>query len=425
MRFIFGTVGIIAALAFVGYAAVTSFCTASTMTTQFPALAGAAAAGLVAWEALGALFVQQCWRNRSWAMALGGAVLTLAASVYLLRIDLRFHVTGQSDMAASREVGIENRSLARSEFDKAVARRDALQKIRTPSAFERSELAGAVKRIAELEPRLWSPETINAGAVPEAGWAARMLSGISSDRQWWTDVLMVVGLLFWALARMLALPVAVASMAMARSPQEARTAPEAVPAAVAGKIIVPPALAPTPEPHAWMEPAAHATLPAPPSASTPSVDSDPDRDPPPSGSRPDPSKPRLGELAQRVKHTPDASEKAPAARLATIHRLPKAKAVKAGGDPERQTVLDWIGEFVTATHDRKHPPSSGDCHMSLLAFCERERLAPVDQQRMTQIMTEELRPEKVKGRYPRNAKERIWPGWKVTMPIIEPMRARA
>jgi hypothetical protein len=427
MRYIFGTIGIISALAFVGYAAVTSFFTAASMTSQFPVLAGAAASGLVAWESLGALFVQQCWRNRSRAMAVGGALLTLAASIYLLRIDLRFHVTGQSDMAASREVGIENRSLARSEYDKAVVRRDALQKVKTPNAFERSELAGAVKRIAELEPRLWSPETINAGAVPEAGWASRMLSGISSDRQWWTDVLMVVGLLFWALARMLALPVAVASMSMARSPQEARTAPKAVPVTERGTIIVPPALAPAVERHAQVESPVYVSIPSPSPASPPAVDSDPDRDPPPSGSRPDPAKPRLGELAKRERQPLAAPEPTPAARVATIHEIkPKAKQqpVKSG-DPEKQTVLDWIGECITATHDRKRPPSSGDCHESLLAFCERERAAPVDQQRMTQIMTEILKPEKVKGRYPRNAKERIWPGWKVTMPAAERLRASA
>lgn len=215
MRYVFGTIGIIAALCFVSYAAVTSYHTAAAMTTQFPELAGWAAAGMVCWEALGALFVQQCWRNGSKWMAVGGAVLVLAASVYLLRIDLRFHVAGQSDMTAAREVNSENRELARSEHAKAVARRDDLRALKTPSSTDRAEIARQERRIGELEPRIWTADTVTAGGMPEAGWASRMLSGISKDKQVWTDLLMVVGLLFWALARMLALPVAVASMQMA------------------------------------------------------------------------------------------------------------------------------------------------------------------------------------------------------------------
>lgn len=427
MRYIFGTIGIIAALGFVGYAAVTSFHTAASMTTQFPALAGAAAASMVAWEALGALFVQQCWRNGSRLLAIGGAVLVLAASIYLLRLDLRFHVTGQSDLSAAREATIENRDMVREEHAKAIARRDELQKVKTPTAFQKSELAAASRRIADLEPRLWSAETVHAGGVPEAGWASRMLPGISSDRQWWADALMVTGLLFWALARMLALPVAVASMQMAApSRREARTAPKPVAAPDAGLIVAPPAPAPAlrveapvpalPDVSGWREdlkrkPADPVIAPSEEVGQPATAEITPE---------PTPVAPAIGP------HLAYSADDAPRPLTKGEKRAAQKKTLASPDeDAERQTVELWAAECLTPRPDRKSPPSSGDCHASLLAYCERECVAPVDQVRMTQILTEILKPSKVKGRYPRNAKERIWPGWKLNMPAAGRLRASA
>jgi len=423
MRYIFGTIGIIAALGFVGYACVVSFHTAAGMTMQFPALAGAAAAGLVAWEALGALFVQQCWRNGSRLLAIGGAVLVLAASVYLLRIDLRFHVTGQSDLSAAREAVIETRDMIREEHAKAIARRDELQKVKTPTAFQKSELAAASRRIADLEPRLWTAETVHAGGIPEAGWASRMLSGISSDRQWWADALMVTGLLFWALARMLALPVAVASMQMAApSRREARTAPNAVPAPDAGLIVVPPAPAPAlrveapvpalPDVSGWRE-----DLKRKPADAVVLHSDDVGQ---PEAPEPVPAAPVIGP------HLAYSADDEPRRPTKGERRSVQKKTIPAPAEEaEHKTVELWAAECLSARPDRKSPPSSGDCHASLLAYCERECVAPVDQVRMTQILTEILKPQKVKGRYPRNAKERIWPGWSLTMPAAGRLRASA
>lgn len=426
MRYIFGTIGIIAALGFVGYAAVTSFHTAASMTTQFPALAGAAAASMVAWEALGALFVQQCWRNGSRLLAIGGAVLVLAASIYLLRLDLRFHVTGQSDLSAAREATIENRDMVREEHAKAIARRDELQKVKTPTAFQKSELAAASRRIADLEPRLWSAETVHAGGVPEAGWASRMLPGISSDRQWWADALMVTGLLFWALARMLALPVAVASMQMAApSRREARTAPKPVAAPDAGLIVAPPAPAPAlrveapvpalPDVSGWREDLRRKPADA---AAEPVCQDSLRTEAAEAASAP--AAPAIGP------HLAYSADDAPRPLTKGEKRsIKKNSLATPDEDAERKTVELWTAECLTSRPDRKHPPSSGDCHASLLAYCEREQVAPVDQVRMTQILTEILKPVKIKGRYPRNAKERIWPGWNLSMPAAGRLRASA
>lgn len=270
------------------------------------------------------------------------------------------------------------------------------------------------KRVSEADP-------MAGGAAALLGWNKENIAG---GRSLWLAVLVetisAIGLaLVWG----------VFFAAWSKKPQEAPWEANVVSAVVAGTITVPPAATPPAQAEEVFRTEEElfriGTGQEHPLAAL-EADDEP-RDPPPSGSRPDPLKPRLGELARREKQQIAVPGIAPAARIATIHEIkPKAKhPVKASADPEKQTVLDWIGECLTATHDRKRPPSSGDCHESLLAFCERERVAPVDQQRMTQIMTEILKPEKVRGRYPRNAKERIWPGYAVTMPISEPMRASA
>jgi hypothetical protein len=216
MRIIIGILGIGAALAFVVYSAVTVFWTAHDMNSQFQQLAGGAAAGMVIFEALGLLFVRQCWANGARLLALGGLALVLAATVYIVRLDLRFHIAGQSDITATREASIDRRDVARSEYDRARNRRNELAKLKTLTKDQREESRRIDKRIAELEPRIWSPEIVASAGMPEASWASRMLSRISTDRQWWTDALMVLGILFWALARMLALPLAVASLSGVR-----------------------------------------------------------------------------------------------------------------------------------------------------------------------------------------------------------------
>lgn len=226
MRYVTGAVGVVAAALFVGYSAVITYNVAHDMTTEFKQLAGYAAAGIVLWECLGLLFVRQCWQNGARWLAAGGLALVVAAAVYTARLDLRFHVAGQADMAASRDASVETRKMTREELAKARARRDTLQQTKRLTEAQEDELNAIGKRISELEGR-FDTQIVNAGGMPEAGWASRMLSKVSDDEVWWQDALMVFGLVFWALARMVAMPLAVASMGTLRKPEEAALAPEA------------------------------------------------------------------------------------------------------------------------------------------------------------------------------------------------------
>lgn len=427
MRYIFGIIGVLAALCFVAYAAVTSHHTAAAMTSQFPELAGWAAAGMVCWEALGALYVQQCWRNGSKWMAFGGAVLVLAASIYLLRLDLRFHVAGQSDVAAAREVSVENRDIARSEFDKAVKRRDELQQKKTLTRTEAQDLADSKKRISELEPRLWGTETITAGGVPEANWASRMFSGISSDRQGWADAFMVAGLLFWALARMLALPVAVASMQMAYKPRvDAPGRAKASPATPAPKIEKePPTVAPSDSETAFAQPALPepvTPVPTPPSP-TPGAEEEVTELVRTDLQRKVPQVLAANGLDERVHDLLTPQQRAQLAKA--FKKKHAGKADDEEGQSGRQTVIDWLSDCTSQTNDRRIKTTSGECRESYLAYCQMKDWEPVPHKIMTGIISSVIGKGSKGKRAPRNAQGRIFEGLAVFMPSSEPLRARA
>lgn len=478
MRYVFGTIGIIAALCFVSYAAVTSYHTAAAMTTQFPELAGWAAAGMVCWEALGALFVQQCWRNGSKWMAVGGAVLVLAASVYLLRIDLRFHVAGQSDMTAAREVNSENREMARSEHAKAVARRDELRALKTPSASDRAEIARQERRIGELEPRIWTADTVTAGGMPEAGWASRMLSGISKDKQVWTDLLMVVGLLFWALARMLALPVAVASMQMAAPSAKRREEDEAVEnhaklmlrlkeEQAAAKVDPLPklSLAPQKATEARGEAFSKPAITQPLELKQPPAAILDDLLPTPEPTTPDPAdvaamKAALDKLDTAKKNPslvapelilgldysptpPKGGNKAPGPQLVVDNEaedisrffdVPTKEEAK-GSRAKKKDVLkakviegpvtDWLGDCCSMSPDPRVIGKSADAWDSYRMWCDLSGYEPVGRKKLSRIISAKLKVTSKGVRGPRNGNGAAWPGLLITMPQAKPLRARA
>lgn len=235
-RFIIGMLGIIAALAGILYSATLSWHTAYAMTNEFQELAGWAAAGAVFWEALGALFVRELWRGRSYLLALGVGLLVFAAMIWLVRLDLRFNVSGQSDVTASRQASVDSRQMARIEYDKSVQLRDEIRKAKDPSKFQQRELEKAEKRIADLEPKLWKGEVVSSGS-PDASWMSRMFSG---ESQSWADRLAIAGILFAALFRVFALPGAITYM-QAVGRREPRTAQK-----TEGIIIVPPMPVPSP-----------------------------------------------------------------------------------------------------------------------------------------------------------------------------------
>ena len=104
----------------------------------------------------------------------------------------------------------------------------------------------------------------------------------------------------------------------------------------------------------------------------------------------------------------------------------KATRTIPSTESDTEIVQAWLSECVTKTGDKKrHRPTASDFIASLTAYCARDRLAAVEQSRMVAILNDELEVEKVSGRFPRSAKERIWPGYDVTMPEAKRLRVRA
>jgi hypothetical protein len=221
--------------------------------------------------------------------------------------------------------------------------------------------------------------------------------------------------------------------------QEAPGAPKTIPDADAGLIVVPPAAPPAlrveapvpalPDVSAWREdlkrkPAdavvLHSNDVGQPESDRLQTADEGDRLHSDATPDPSPAAPAIGpHLAYSADDTPRPLTKG------EKRAVKKNTLASPDEDAERKTVELWAAECLSARPDRKNPPSSGDCHASLLAYCERECVAPVDQVRMTQILTEILKPVKVKGRYPRNALGRIWPGWRLEMPAAGRLRASA
>ena len=100
----------------------------------------------------------------------------------------------------------------------------------------------------------------------------------------------------------------------------------------------------------------------------------------------------------------------PKARLAAVD----GRAIdEANGDPEREIIAAWIDECIEPSSAHRSRPTTSDLLASLDAYCQRRRTRKVSRQRMTAILTDLLKPEKVGGRYPRQNSERVWPGYRI------------
>jgi hypothetical protein len=246
-------------------------------------------------------------------------------------------------------------------------------------------------------------------ADPMAGGAAALLGwskeGVTGGRSIWLTILVeTLSALGWALVW------GTFAAAWAREPAIAAcTAMQTEPAPQVATIIVPAALPATPPVGNPPEPKA---------------DDEP-REPPPSGGRPAPKSPRLGDLSRKHDAGASAPAAASAAQLATVHQIKRKKSSPIGKKSPETVIADWIGECVAATGNERDRPSAGEFITSLNAYCDRERLAPIDQGRMTSVLNDVLQVEKAGKRWPRNSKERIWPGYRVALPAAERLRATA
>ena len=258
MRILIGVIGVLAACVFIGQSAVTlgqtAFDMASGENVWRPWLMAAGASSVVIYEGIGLVFAGLLWYHGQRWLAAGCCLLVLAAAVYTVRLELAYNVTGQADRIAERQASSERRTASKSDLARLRKEREAIGVLRPPEAIKaelasyrehnrwistsgctnatvpdsisycaqyhtmQAQYASSVrlseinKRIAELQDQQqWVP--VNAGAAPDAAWASRTFGG---DAQSWMDAFMVFGILFWVLARTLALPIAIGAMAGVR-----------------------------------------------------------------------------------------------------------------------------------------------------------------------------------------------------------------
>lgn len=259
MRIVLGVIGVLAACVFLGQSAFTlgqtAYGMASDQDAWRPWLMGAGAFSVVIYEGIGLALAGFLWHFKRYGLAFGCCLLVLAAAVYTVRLELAYNVTGQADRIAEREASTERRTEAKADLARLRAEREKIGVLRPPEAIRaelesyrehkrwhstsgctnatvpesiaycaqyhkmQAQLASSI-RLGEINKEIeridgerhWTP--VNAGGAPDAAWASRTFGG---DEQGWQDALMVFGILFWVLARTLALPIAVGAMSGGRA----------------------------------------------------------------------------------------------------------------------------------------------------------------------------------------------------------------
>jgi len=224
---------LLAALIIVGYSATNLFMSAYTASAEpyQQILAGIGTAAVVAWEAGAILLIGAAWHRGYRPIAVGASALLLVAMLVTLIWEARIVIGGRADKFASREVGISK--LKGIEDDLAWLRK------RRDSVTARKDLEWITERIDQRERDRDAAAALKE-VMPEASTASQIMGG-SVDR--WRAFIVALPLLFWMLARVLAVPLAM--MAFARKPKEASTAAQA-PSGVIVPPTYPPALPDSP-----------------------------------------------------------------------------------------------------------------------------------------------------------------------------------
>jgi len=225
MRLFFAILSLAAAAVIVGYSGVTLFWAGydSVADPWQKPLAGIGIAAIVAWEAGALLLILYCWRNGERMIALGAAVLLVLAMAVTLSMEMRLHIGGQADKAAQRQLAATRLAGLQRDADLARQRIEALTKeARSPA--QRAELDKAYARLREAESALRTAP-VTAGGMPQAAWAARITD---TSELFWQDVLIALPLLFWTLARVFSVPLAIAALSPRRTPPAALASPAPV-----------------------------------------------------------------------------------------------------------------------------------------------------------------------------------------------------
>jgi hypothetical protein len=247
MRYVFGTLALLAAIIIVGYSATNLFTAAYTASAEpwQQMLNGTGAAAIVIWEATALILIGAAWHRGYKPVAAISGILLIVAMCVTLVWEMRTVIGGRADKFASREMDAAKLKGIDADMEWLRKRRETLT-ARPSSTAVRKEMDWISTRIESLEKDRGNARAIKE-VMPEAAWSARMFGG---TEQLWNDILTALPLLFWMLARVAAAPLAVAALVGRR--KEDRTAAKADPAPTVARASVPPVL----EPAVRLEPVA-------------------------------------------------------------------------------------------------------------------------------------------------------------------------
>lgn len=214
MRRLIALIGVLAAVLFVVYSAVTLYNTAYNLTSLEwqRQLYGGAAAGVVIYEALALILAGTLWKEKQRALAVGCVVLLVAATAWSFRLELVNQIHGQADHIAARSAVKDQSTIDSGQLDALNQQRKTWTARLQSDNLSKKTLREINDTIADLNRKIESViNRVDARPAimevsPDAALAARMLG---SDETHWRDWLSLLGLAFWPLARILATPAAV------------------------------------------------------------------------------------------------------------------------------------------------------------------------------------------------------------------------
>jgi hypothetical protein len=326
MRYIFGTLALLAAIVIVGYSATTLFTSAYTASSEpwQQYLNGTGAAAIVLWEATALILIGAAWHR-------GYKPVAVLSSLLLI--------------VASREVDARKQRDISADLDWLRKRRETLT-TKPSSVAVRKEMDWIASRIEGLEKDRTSARAVKE-VMPEAAWASRMMGG---SEQLWNDILSALPLLFWMLARVAAAPLAVAAMVGRRK--------EDIAPRTAAKDKTPVAVA--------LTPASPVSAPAKPSPELAKLFQAPETDPKPPASQPLPEP------------KPVEAEIKPALRLVETQPEPVRPKTRA----EREEAIDattrkWVAACAIPTPVGFATPSA-QAYASYRAWCRTHKVEPLN-----------------------------------------------
>jgi hypothetical protein len=347
MRYIFGTLALLAAIVIVGYSATTLFTSAYTASSEpwQQYLNGTGAAAIVLWEATALILIGAAWHRGYKPVAVLSSLLLIVAMAVTLTWEMRTVIGGRADAFASREVDARKQRDISADLDWLRKRRETLT-TKPSSVAVRKEMDWIASRIEGLEKDRTSARAVKE-VMPEAAWASRMMGG---SEQLWNDILSALPLLFWMLARVAAAPLAVAAMVGRRK--------EDIAPRTAAKDKTPVTVD--------LTPASPVSAPAKPSPELAKLFQAPDTDPRPPASQPLPEA------------KPVEAEIKPALRLVETQPEPVRPKTRA----EREEAIDattrkWVAACAIPTPVGFATPSA-QAYASYKAWCRSYKIEPLN-----------------------------------------------